>query len=109
MYRLLVHLGTQLADMPVDILLDNNEDIRANGDFVAGESSLQHQLLLLYSEKGEWKESPQRGVGTRRYLEASDQQGLVREIGQEFNIDGMRINKLAVNFPEIDIEAMYVR
>lgn len=83
--------------MPQDILLDENLDLLIiDGDFVIGESTSQHQKLLILSDKCEFKDVPMRGVGARRYLEDDTPDNLAREIRQEFSIDGMTVNKIQI-------------
>lgn len=95
--------------MPQDILLDEHLDLEfKSGDFIIGESTGQHQKTLLLSEKGEWKEHPQRGVGARRFLEDHKPDNLAREIRQEFAADGMRVNSVQIKENlEINVEAFY--
>lgn len=94
--------------MPNDILLDENNDLLIeDGDFVIGESTLQHQQLLLYCNKNDIKEFPTRCVGLSRFLETSDEENLAREIDVDFNKDGMRVDKISVDIPIIDVEASY--
>lgn len=83
--------------MPSDILLDENLDLSiVGGDFAVGESSAQHQTTLILSEKGEFKEVPMRGVGSKRYLEDHSPDNLAREIRTEFSLDGMTVNKIII-------------
>lgn len=95
--------------MPVDLLLDDNFDILIqNGDLVAGESTRQHQSLLLLSEKGEWREFPLRGVGLRSWL-LDDQVGdLNAAIKREFEADGQTVSlvKTLAN-GNIQVEGVY--
>lgn len=95
--------------MPVDLLLDDNFDILIqNGDLVAGESTRQHQILLLLSEKGEWREFPLRGVGLRSWL-LDDQVGdLNAQIKREFEADGQTVSlvKTLAN-GNIQVEGVY--
>lgn len=94
-----------------DILLAEEMDLQIdnNGEFICGDSSAQHQKLLLLIQKGECKESPTRGVGVRRYLETHSTQELAREIRQEFSIDGMLVDYISISSNKnIDIEADYV-
>lgn len=81
-----------------DFLLDDDLDllISDDGDFVVGESTAQHQKLLILADKTEFKEVPMRGVGARRYLEDSDPSSLAREIRTEFIADGMTVNKIKI-------------
>ena len=83
--------------MPKDIILTENLDLKiVNGDFVLGESTAQHQKILILSDKGEYKENPMRGVGARRYLEDGKPDTLAREIRQEFVADGMKVNAIKI-------------
>lgn len=91
-----------------DILLDENlAPVVEDGDFAIGDSTYQNQMLLLVSDKGEFKQHPMRGVGLSRYLESSDSEGLAREINTEFRMDGMTVNKVKVNIPDVQIDAYY--
>ncbi|MCU7615670.1 hypothetical protein NZ698_00550 [Chryseobacterium sp. PBS4-4] len=95
--------------MPYDILLDENfNPVLSNGDFTIGESTYQHQKMLLYADKGQFKADPLVGVGSRRFLETSKQNDFAREIRQQFYADGMTVNKIEIkeNF-EINIDAQY--
>jgi hypothetical protein len=92
-----------------DILLDSTLDLQIiDGDFVIGESTVQNQKLLIFSDKGTFKENPMRGVGTRRYLEDENTDALAREIRQEFSLDGMTVNKIVIKEDStIEIDAFY--
>ena len=91
-----------------DILLGDDGDLIFNdGDLSAGDSTLQHQSLLLLCNKGEFKQHPTRCVGAANYLETADGGALAREIHTDFSLDGMRVNKIRVDIPEIEIEATY--
>ncbi|WP_291122798.1 hypothetical protein [Flavobacterium sp. UBA6046] len=80
-----------------DILLDDTLDLQiVDGDFVIGESTAQHQKLLILADKGEFKDVPMRGVGARRFLEDSDPSNLAREIRTEFVADGMTVSKIQI-------------
>ncbi len=81
---------------PADILLDENMDVQvANGDFVIGDATLQNQKLLLLSEKGEWKQSPEMGVGLRSFLlDDATVHELHQEIQKQFSLDGMKVKSI---------------
>jgi hypothetical protein len=80
-----------------DFLLDDNFDLLIiDGDLVVGESSAQHQRILLLADKGEFKDAPMRGVGSLRYLEDHTPDNLAREIRTEFAADGMTVNKIQI-------------
>ncbi|AKK74433.1 hypothetical protein OK18_19065 [Chryseobacterium gallinarum] len=95
--------------MPNDILLDDSFNIIIkNGDFAIGESTYQHQKILLLADKGQFKSAPTVGVGSRRYLESPNVDDLAREIRQQFVRDGMTIRALRVAEDlEINIDAIY--
>lgn len=91
-----------------DILLGTDGDLKIeNGDLVIGYSDTQHQKLLLTSFKGQWKEKPTIGVGAAGFLKDEDVQGLAAEIKQEFERDGMRVNKIVVTTDNIKVDATY--
>lgn len=95
--------------MPVDLLLDTDFDILiANGDLVAGESTRQHQSLLLLIEKGELREFPLRGVGVRSWLLDEQSGDLNAAIKREFEADGQRVLlvRTAAN-GNIQVEGVY--
>lgn len=95
--------------MTKDIILTENLDLKiVNGDFVIGESTAQHQKILILSDKGEYKEFPMRGVGARRYLEDDTPDNLAREIRTEFSADGMTVNKIKIGENStIAVDAFY--
>ncbi|MFV0313254.1 MAG: hypothetical protein ACK5KN_16625 [Dysgonomonas sp.] len=94
--------------MPYDLILDGNDDILIeDGDFVIDESTLQHQRLLLLCNKGEFKEFPSRCVGLNNYLETHRTEALAREIDVDFSKDGMKVSKIRIDVPNLEIEADY--
>lgn len=91
-----------------DILLDDNLDIAVeHGDFAVGESTGQHQTLLLLTNKGEWKQSPERGVGAVNFIETANPAELAREIRSDFSADGMYVSDVTVKGTKLDVEAAY--
>ena len=81
-----------------DILLDTNNDLLiVDNDFVIGESSRQHQELLLLLAKGELKESPEATVGIADFINESEVDGMVFEIRKRYEADGMTVNSISYN------------
>lgn len=80
----------------MDLLLNTSFDLDVNGgDLVTGESTRQHQQLLLLIEKGELREFPLRGVGLQTWL-LDDQAGnLNATIKREFETDGMTVRQIS--------------
>jgi hypothetical protein len=91
-----------------DIKINSSLDVSfENGDFVVGDSTEQHQQLLLVTNKGDWKEDPTIAVGVQRFLKDEDNSGLLTEIKKEFERDGMRVNKIELSSDSIIIDAPY--
>lgn len=93
----------------IDFLVDDNHDLRIeNGDLVLGDASLQHQNHIILAEKGEYKESPEIGVGILTELNNENPRELLTKIRRNFEYDGMSVNtlKIATN-GNIVIDAEY--
>lgn len=94
--------------MPFDILLGDTFDLAFSaGDFVTGESTRQHQQLLILVEKGELKEFPTRGVGIATWLNDDVTGNLNGRIKREFELDGMKVLKVAGIGEKFNVEAIY--
>lgn len=80
-----------------DILLDDTGDfLIENGDFVLGDATAQNQELILVAHKGEFKESPEIGVGISNALLSENLQDIINSIRRNFEYDGMKVNKLEI-------------
>ena len=81
-----------------DILIDNNNDLRlsADGDFEIGYSDNQQQKAILTTEKGEWKEHPEVGVGIAQMLADDLYTEMLIEVKKQLEYDGMQINDVAI-------------
>lgn len=87
--------------MPKDYLHDDDGDLLVeNGDFVVGESTLQHQNLLLKMSKGDLRQFPKTGVGVDDFLSDDNPGDIYTEIQRQFEADGMVIRKINVEFDE---------
>lgn len=95
--------------MPNDILLNQDgTPVIENGDFVIGESTEQHQKLLLISQKGDFRQYPFIGVGIDNFLNDDEISDLGAEIQKEFEKDGMTVNKVRVtDIGKVNIDANY--
>jgi len=93
-----------------DIKLGTDMDmVIKDGDFVVDESTLQHQNLLLLADKGQFKQHPTIGVGIDSYLnDEASTDDIKRAISEEFELDGMTIDKIDVrNLNKVTIAAEY--
>ena len=99
--------------MRIDILLNSEMDLLfEDGDLVHGESTRQHQQLLLLSQKGEWREFPTRGIGVQDWILDNSPGDLNGQIKRQFEADGMTVQqvKARVNssgISNLEIEAVY--
>lgn len=95
--------------MVIDYLQGDDYDIVIkDGDLASGESTEKHQLDLILMNKGDQRVLPVVGVGVANYLN-DDEFGAVKpEIQKQFELDGMRIDRLRI-FEDgtTDIKAEY--
>ncbi|GGG33438.1 oxidase [Hymenobacter glacieicola] len=82
-----------------DVLLNADYDLEIRGgDFVIGESTEQHQALLLYTNKGEWRQAPEVGIGiVEMLLDDASGVGIASEIQQQLELDGQQIMALRLS------------
>ncbi len=82
-----------------DLLLNADLDLAIEGDdFVIGESTEQHQMLLLLSEQGEWRESPAVGVGINSMiLDDAPAVAIIATITDQLDADGQDITELTIS------------
>lgn len=91
-----------------DILLNTTRDLDVkDGDLVIGESTIQHQDLLIMTNKGEWKENPTIAVGAFEFLKDEDESGLLAEVKVQFERDGMRVKSVTMTNGNLSTDAKY--
>ncbi|WP_160711296.1 oxidase [Chitinophaga solisilvae] len=92
-----------------DVLLNEMNDLSfADGDFLIGESTRQHQQLLLVTNMGDWREYPVVGVGLFNYLKDEDPAAVMTDIKVQFETDGMKINFIRMDAAgTLNIDAAY--
>lgn len=80
-----------------DILLDNDNDLNfSRGDFDVGFSDLQQQKLIIVSNKGEWKQHPEVGVGIVDMIADDRYTEMLIEVKKQLEYDGMQIDDVAL-------------
>jgi hypothetical protein len=91
----------------IDVLINSGYDMQtANGDFVIGESTPQHQQLLLLAGKGDYKLTPLIGVDVFNHLH-DHSPTLARDARIEFINDGMKVNRIKNDNGQIIVDAKY--
>jgi len=78
-----------------------------NGAMQLGETTPQNQALILGAQKGEFKELPLLGVGLADIVNDHDFAAWKREITEQLERDGQRIDKLEINSQGLTLEAKY--
>lgn len=93
-----------------DLMLSEDFDLAVDGgDLVVGESTRQHQELLLLLAKGELRQYPLRGVGLRAYLLDDVTVGSINAlVKREYEADGMRVRRIS-SLPSgaLNVDAVY--
>ncbi len=98
-----------MAKIVNDILINPSTydlTIGANGDFVLGDSTLQHQQHLLLGGKGDYKLTPLVGVEIFKHLH-DHSNTLARDARIEFINDGMKVNAINNSNGKINVDANY--
>jgi hypothetical protein len=87
--------------MPQDYKLDESDDLLITaGDFVVGESTQQHQSLLVRAKKGELRQYPKTGVGIDDFLQDDNPGDVWQEIQKQFDADGMVVRRIEIGYDE---------
>lgn len=87
-----------------DIQIENGELKIESGDFCIEESQAQHEQLILLAQKGDFRDSPDLGVGVVDYLNAEDFGGLSVQVKREMKKDGIEVRKVKVNNGKLVLE-----
>lgn len=91
--------------MPIDYLHDANDDLQiSNGDFVRGESTQQHQGVLIRVKQGELRQFPKTGVGIDAFLLDDNAGDIFQEIQKQFEADGMIVRNIDIKMNGVENE-----
>lgn len=83
-----------------DILLDADNDFHiTDNDVTIGESDGQHARLIIDTQKGDWTQFPQTGVGIVQYLKGAFDGEARRNVRLQMQGDGYKVDTL-----EFDVE-----
>ena len=99
--------GIQLTDydLAVDVILDASGRI-ASG-LVVGDILYQNQALILGFQKGDLKDDVSVGVGIDRMLLDNERLTWQREIQEQLEMDGQKVESVEITAKEIIIKARY--
>jgi hypothetical protein len=92
-----------------DFVLDKDNDLTfVDGDFQIRQTDLQHQKLITYTKKGDWKYAFAVGVGIERYFLNENLAGLLSEIRKQLVMDGMKVQSVTLDsLGEIRVKGEY--
>lgn len=80
----------------------------SDGDFAIGDSSNQHVQHILLAQKGEYKQTPELGVGIEQMLGADDPMEFLIEAKKNLEYDGMTVNNISFTEDQkLNIDAKY--
>ncbi len=81
--------------MRLDIKHTDDGDINlSSGDLRLDEPTEQHQRDLLIGAPGTFREKPEVGVDSIKYLRDHDHPGYMRAVRKEFTRDGMKVGSI---------------
>jgi hypothetical protein len=93
-----------------DVLLNTSWDLAVRGgDFDFGESTEQHQALILKLDKGELRQSGAVGVGiSSMLLEDAPAVAVAGSIQEQMELDGQEVTRLAIgNDGALNLQGYY--
>ena len=100
--------GIQMIDYDLDVKVALDGAGRIMSGLVVGDILHQNQALILALHKGELKSDVSVGVGIDRMLLDNDWLDWSREIREQLEMDGQKVEDVVVNSKEIIIKAQYV-
>lgn len=92
-------------DMAIDVRRDNAG--RISGGLVLGDILYQNQALILALHKGDLKSDVSVGVGIDRMLLDNERLTWTREIREQLELDGQRVENVEITSKEIILNARY--
>ena len=100
--------GIQMIDYDLDIKVEKDASGRITSGLVVGDILHQNQALLLVFHKGDLKDDVSVGVGIDRMLLDNDRLSWTREIREQLEMDGQKVEDVTVTDTTIKIKASYV-
>ena len=100
--------GIQMIDYDLDIKVVTDESGRILSGLVVGDILHQNQALLLVFHKGDLKDDVSVGVGIDRMTLDNDRLTWSREIREQLEMDGQKVEDVKIENNTIKIQASYV-
>lgn len=100
--------GIQMIDYDLDIRPQYDAAGRILSGLVVGDILHQNQALILVFHKGDLKVDVSVGVGIDRMVLDNDQLTWSREIREQLEMDGQKVESVIVTDKTIKIDASYV-
>lgn len=97
-----------MVDYDLDIRPEYDASGRISSGLVVGDILHQNQALILVFHKGDLKDDVSVGVGIDRMMLDNDRLTWTREIREQLEMDGQRVESVEVTNKTIKIDASYV-
>jgi len=102
------NMGIQLnSGYDLDIKVRRDANGKITSGLTVGDVTYQNQAMILKAQKGEFKEHPTVGVGIENIVCDNDLRLWKKEIAEQLEADGQRIDRLVLNEREFILDARY--
>jgi len=102
------NIGIQLnSDYDLDINVRRDANGKIISGLTVGDVTYQNQAMILKAQKGEFKEHPTVGVGIEDIINDSNVRAWKKEITEQIEADGQRIETLIITEKEFILDAKY--
>ena len=97
-----------MTDYDLDIKVETDASGRILSGLVVGDILYQNQALILVFHKGDLKDDVSVGVGIDRMTLDNDRLTWSREIREQLEMDGQKVEEVKIENHTIKIKAAYV-
>lgn len=99
--------GIQLTDFDLSVDVVRDSSGRITSGLVVGDILYQNQALILAFNKGDLKADVSVGVGIGRMVLDNERLTWQREIQEQLEMDGQKVESIKITDKSIDIKATY--
>ena len=100
--------GIQMTDYDLDFKVVHDASGQIVSGLVVGDILHQNQALLLVFHKGDLKDNVSVGIGIDQMLLDNDRLFWSREIREQLEMDGQKVESVVIDNTSIKIKAAYV-